>query len=688
MQFLFASLIGLFFVLTCNAATINVPADYTTIQAAIDAAANGDTVIVADGTYTGLGNWDIDFLGKAITVKSLNGPANCIIDGNGISYRRAFYFHSGETNSSVIDGFTITNFKVEYRGGGIYCNDASPLIKNCTIKNCQSFCMATEEAFGGAIFSSAGTIIEKCTFLNNFVRGGNAIEDFDQGGSAYGGAIYAAGNTTIRDCNLTNNKTIGGFTGAFSDFGYTCGGAVYGIFNLSNSIIIGNKTELASGDLGGYGGALYTQGTSFVTNCLIMQNESGQENGANAIYNAGTVSISNCTFSQNYGSSSCYRVIGGSTPGTIRNSIVWGNGGRDQISNMTVTYSCTQIGIAGTGNISSDPLFTTGLLADFYLSQTNSNQVSNSPCVDAGNDSAVNLNLDRFTTRTDQFTDTSTVDMGYHFPVSARADNNIDYFVDFKDLINFAEEWLTAGSRSDIVDDNSVDLIDMSVFANNWRECLVTKSYGQNPAEGTAFIDQLTWSPGKGAVSHDVYVGADISSVNSAGHTSPEFKGNISDRNFEVSSVVDGSNYWRIDEVGAGCSQKGDVWSFLGSASGLLSRWNFDEDGGSIAHDSSIGHNDAEISGAQWTAGVSGTALDFDGINDCITIPDNPTLNPVKAMTISFWVINRNGKDTGVYKTAVCPDLYHSPSNSRAYQLNVNGSIAKAHFEIFSGLNQ
>lgn len=95
MQFLFASLIGLFFVLTCNAATINVPADYTTIQAAIDAAANGDTVIVADGTYTGLGNWDIDFLGKAITVKSLNGPANCIIDGNGISYRRAFLFSFG-----------------------------------------------------------------------------------------------------------------------------------------------------------------------------------------------------------------------------------------------------------------------------------------------------------------------------------------------------------------------------------------------------------------------------------------------------------------------------------------------------------------------------------------------------------------------------------------------------------------
>jgi hypothetical protein len=62
------------------AATIHVPADQPTIQAGIDAAVNGDTVLVADGTYTGVGNRDIDFKGKAITVKSENGPENCIID--------------------------------------------------------------------------------------------------------------------------------------------------------------------------------------------------------------------------------------------------------------------------------------------------------------------------------------------------------------------------------------------------------------------------------------------------------------------------------------------------------------------------------------------------------------------------------------------------------------------------------
>lgn len=65
------------------AATIHVPFDQPTIQAGIDAAVAGDIVVVADGTYTGPGNKDLDFKGKAITVRSLNGPQNCILDFEG-----------------------------------------------------------------------------------------------------------------------------------------------------------------------------------------------------------------------------------------------------------------------------------------------------------------------------------------------------------------------------------------------------------------------------------------------------------------------------------------------------------------------------------------------------------------------------------------------------------------------------
>jgi len=94
--------------------TINVPADQPTIQAAINVAANGDTVLVAPGTYTE----NINFMGKAIAVTSSGGPANTIIDGsNGDS---AVSFVSGETLSSVINGFTIEN-----AGASMYPNTNS-----------------------------------------------------------------------------------------------------------------------------------------------------------------------------------------------------------------------------------------------------------------------------------------------------------------------------------------------------------------------------------------------------------------------------------------------------------------------------------------------------------------------------------------------------------------------------------
>ena len=106
-----------------------VPDDFSTIQAGIDGSSNGDTVIVRDGTYVE----NINFNGMAITLKSENGPATTIIDGNQAGIVVTFYGSVG--SDSVFEGFTVTNGNAIH-GGGMYCNDnSSPTLDNCTFTN-------------------------------------------------------------------------------------------------------------------------------------------------------------------------------------------------------------------------------------------------------------------------------------------------------------------------------------------------------------------------------------------------------------------------------------------------------------------------------------------------------------------------------------------------------------------------
>jgi hypothetical protein len=103
--------------------------------------------------------------------------------------------------------------------------------------------------------------------------------------------------------------------------------------------------------------------------------------------------------------------------------MIWGNSAPEgsELSmdwEPQVTYCCVRDWtIGGLGNISDDPLFTTGPLGDYYLSCEGAGQAYDSPAIDAGSDTSQNLGLDKFTTRTDGGFDKGTVDMGYHYPV-------------------------------------------------------------------------------------------------------------------------------------------------------------------------------------------------------------------------------------------------------------------------------
>ncbi len=171
---------------------LHVPDDYSTIQAAIDASIDGDTVIVADGIYTGDGNRDIDFGGRAITVKSENGPVNCIIDclGGIGDQHRGFIFKNNEGANSILDGFTITHGYIG-SGGGIYCTYSSPSIFNCIIKKN----IAGDYGGGICCYRSSSPAITNCV-----IKGNRAC---DRGGGIYS---FNKSYPVIANCTITDNS--------------------------------------------------------------------------------------------------------------------------------------------------------------------------------------------------------------------------------------------------------------------------------------------------------------------------------------------------------------------------------------------------------------------------------------------------------------------------------------------------
>jgi predicted outer membrane repeat protein len=360
--------------LSSPTATLSVPGTYSTIQAAINAARNGDIIEVGPGTYSNSGNQDIEFHGKAVTLRSSAGPLRTIINvGAG---HRGFLFRGGEGADTVLSGFTIQNAQVSSgRGAGIYCEFSSPTITNCIIQNC------TAVVGGGIGGWGAAPTITDCTITGCSASYGGAIGLIQQSNaivtrceikgnsaSVQGGGIYCSDSLAlVGGCRITGNSVPTNMPGG----GAYCAGASTDA-TFKNCVIAANSA--------GIGGGLYTESTAGLQRCAVT--------------------ITNCTVANNQvpypqvsGVYSAYSDI------FVTNSILWGNGFNPlsisfPLRMNPVTYSDVEGGYyEGEGNFSQDPLFVNVWAGDYHLQSTygqfdaQRGWVSgslNSPCIDAG----------------------------------------------------------------------------------------------------------------------------------------------------------------------------------------------------------------------------------------------------------------------------------------------------------------
>jgi hypothetical protein len=310
------------------AATINVPADQPTIQLGINAATNGDTVLVAPGLY----KEHLDFLGKQIVLLSTAGRDSTIVEGV-LEKIPVVRFITAETNNSVLDGFTIQWARdVE----GISCSGSSPIIRNCDINHC----VEIGRGGRGIVIKGGAPKILYNRIHNNAGRGG-------------GGGIYFATKVVGTGAEIAYNDIYNNWFGGIHAEGDNVGATSSHLAYIHHNLIRSNfGPGLALGTV--YGGG---SSRRIVSNTVV--------DNAHGIQRTGS-----------------------STADSIFNNIVISNAGHGISGTLGVysDYNCVwdndTLNDPGPNGISQNPLFVDALFGDFSLQ-------AESPCIDAGNPDSV-----------------------------------------------------------------------------------------------------------------------------------------------------------------------------------------------------------------------------------------------------------------------------------------------------------
>jgi len=340
---------------------------FDAIQEGLDAASAGHTVLVLDGTYTGIGNRDLDFHGKAITVRAESGPQSCVIDCQGRG--RGFFFHSAETGAAIVEGFTITGGYVSgSSGAALLCSlRSAPTIRNCIITG-----NTAQGQWGGGIscIGNSNPVLTDCIISANAAASGGGISSENSSPafihctiaentvqSSGGGISCGGGRPTLVNCTLVANE-------ADSGGGIRCSS---GLPVLIGCLIAVNTARSLSG------GGMYSSGAPMLVNCTIADNVAYDYGGAIYCFNS-HLTLSNCVVWNN----------AASIPGLV----LWWD------SELTISYSDVENGQAGVyvapnctlhwgdGNIAGLPRFADPASADYLLT-------GGSPCIDAADNAAL-----------------------------------------------------------------------------------------------------------------------------------------------------------------------------------------------------------------------------------------------------------------------------------------------------------